>query len=59
MIAIKVNHGIIEAWAGYTVALTDGYSFTYSLRGHTSELKQGAGDRNIVWGGLLVSKTFN
>ena len=55
----ELNHGIVEAWVGYTVALRDGYSFTYSIRGHTSELKQGTGDRNVIWGGLLVTKSFN
>ena len=55
----ELNHGIVEAWVGYTVALSDGYSFTYSIRGHTSELKQGTGDRSVIWGGLLVTKSFN
>lgn len=54
----ELNHGIFEAWAGYTVALDEGYSFTYSVRGHTSELKEGVGDRNVVWGGLQITKTF-
>jgi len=55
----EINHGIVEAWLGYTVSLFDGYSFTYSLRGHTSELKQGSGNRNVVWGGIKLTKTFN
>ena len=55
----ELNHGIVEAWVGYTVALAEGYSFTYSIRGHTSELKQGVGDRNVLWGGLQITKTFN
>ena len=54
----ELNHGIVEAWAGYTVAVTEGYSFTYSIRGHTSELKEGVGDRNVLWGGLQITKTF-
>ncbi|MCP4769762.1 MAG: lipid A deacylase LpxR family protein [Gammaproteobacteria bacterium] len=54
----ELNHGIVEAWVGYTVALKGGYSFTYSIRGHTSELKHGTGDRNVVWGGLLITKSF-
>ena len=52
----EVEHGLVEAWLGYTVALADGYSFTYSVRGHTSELRQGVGDRNVVWGGLQITK---
>ena len=54
----ELNHGIVEAWVGYTVALKGGYSFTYSIRGHTSELKQGNGNRNVVWGGLQITKSF-
>jgi len=54
----EVNHAIVEAWVGYTIGLSDGYSFTYSIRGHSSELKQGNGDRNVVWGGVLLAKRF-
>lgn len=54
----EVNHGIVEAWAGYTLAFANGYSFTYSMRGHTSEIKEGAADRSVLWGGVLVAKTF-
>ncbi len=54
-----LNHGIIEGWLGYTVALTNGYRFTYALRGHSSEIKSGTGDRNVVWGGINVSKAFS
>lgn len=54
----EVNHAIVEAWMGYTIGLRNGYSFTYSIRGHSSELKQGKGDRNVIWGGLLLVKRF-
>ena len=54
----EVNHAIVEAWVGYTIGLSDGYSFTYSIRGHSSELKQGNGDRNVIWGGVLLAKRF-
>jgi len=54
----EVNHAIVEAWMGYTIGLRNGYSFTYTIRGHSSELKQGKGDRNVVWGGLLLVKRF-
>jgi hypothetical protein len=54
----EINRGIVEAWLGYTLGFDDGYSISYSIRGHSSELKQGNADRNVVWGGLLVSKTF-
>ena len=54
----QLNHAIVEAWIGYTLAFTDGYSFTYSIRGHSSELKSGNGDRSVIWGGVLLSKTI-
>ena len=54
----ELNHVLLEAWLGYTLAFNDGYSFSYSIRGHTSELKSGIGDRSVVWGGILLSKTF-
>jgi hypothetical protein len=53
-----INHAIVEAWLGYTVAFNNGYSITYSLRGHTSELKHGDADRSVVWGGILISRTI-
>ena len=43
---------------GYTLTFSDGYSISYAVRGHTSELKQGNGNRTVVWGGLLLSKTI-
>ena len=54
----ELNHAIVEAWLGYTVALRNGYSFTYSIRGHSSELRHGVGDRSVVWGGILITKTL-
>lgn len=53
-----VNHGIVEAWAGYTHIFASGYRVSYTLRGHTSELKRGAGDRNVLWGGLTMAKSY-
>ena len=55
----ELNHGIIEVWMGYTVGLNNGYSLTYSVRGHSSEIKDGPGDRNVVWGGLLLTRNFS
>jgi hypothetical protein len=50
---------VAEAWLGYTWAFNDGYRLSYVLRGHTSELKDGVGDRNVLWGGLVFAKTFD
>ncbi len=56
--ADEVNHAIAEAWLGYTWAFGDGYRVSYLLRGHTSELRDGEGDRDVLWGGLVFSRSF-
>lgn len=54
----QINRGIVEFWVGYTMTLRDGYSVTYSMREHSSELKEGKGDRNVTWGGVVISKSI-
>ncbi len=44
---------VVEAWAGYTHELRSGYHINYGLRGHSSEIKEGDGDRNVIWGGVM------
>jgi hypothetical protein len=61
--AVTYNHSelnpvVVEAWLGYTIAFAEGYRVSYVLRGHSSEIKEGAGDRNLVWGGLILAKTL-
>lgn len=56
--ADEVNHAIAEAWLGYTWAFGEGYRVSYVLRGHTSELRDGDGDRDVLWGGLVFSRSF-
>jgi len=46
---------LVEAWMGYTFAFKKGYRISYVLRGHSSEVEQGAGDRNLVWGGVIIA----
>ncbi len=53
-----LNHAILEAWAGYTHIFTNGYRISYSVRGHSSELKRGVGDRNVLWGGLTMTRNY-
>lgn len=55
----ELNPIVMEAWIGYTLAFADGYRLSYVLRGHSSEIKEGAGDRNLMWGGIILAKTFN
>lgn len=54
----ELEHAIIEAWMGYTHAFASGYRISYVLRGHSSEVKEGAGDRNVMWGGLTMAQHF-
>lgn len=53
-----LNHAIVEAWAGYTHSFSNGFRISYTVRGHSSELKTGAGDRNVIWGGLTIAKNY-
>lgn len=54
----ELRHLLVEGWLGYTHGLGNGYRISYVLRGHSSEIRGGQGDRHLVWGGLIVSKTF-
>jgi hypothetical protein len=54
----EINHGIVEAWVGYSVTFVNGFSLTYSIRGHTAELKEGPGNRSVVWGSLQLARNF-
>lgn len=61
--AVNYNHNqlnplLIEAWAGYTFAFRQGYRISYVLRGHSSEIKEGAGDRNLLWGGIIIARSL-
>jgi hypothetical protein len=51
----ELNTFVFEAWLGYTWASVDGWRVSYVLRGHTSEIRDGPGDRSLVWGGIIVS----
>jgi hypothetical protein len=52
--ADQVEHVIVEAWAGYTYGFSNGVFVSYGLRGHSSEVRSGGGDRHVVWGGLMI-----
>lgn len=49
---------LFETWIGYTFAFKQGYRLSYVLRGHSSEIKEGAANRNLLWGGLVVSHSI-
>ncbi len=52
--ADELEHVIVEAWAGYTYGFSNGVFVSYGLRGHSSEVRSGGGDRHVVWGGLMI-----
>ncbi len=54
----ELNHLLAETWIGYSLALNNGYRMSYVLRGHSSEIRNGQGDRNVIWGGLTLTKQF-
>lgn len=53
-----LNQAILEVWTGYTHSFANNYRLSYLVRAHSSELKEGSGDRNVVWGSLTLSKTY-
>lgn len=47
-----------EAWAGVTKELPGGYRLSWVLRYQSSELRTAPGDRDLLWGGVSVSRSF-
>ncbi len=52
----ELNHLILEGWLGFTKVFSNGYYASYGIRGHSSEVKAGQGNRSVLWGGLLIGK---
>lgn len=51
-----LRNAILEAWGGYTHSFANGVYVSYGLRGHSSEVKTGAANRAVVWGGVLIGR---
>lgn len=49
---------LAEAWIGYTLSLARDFKFSYVMRAQTSEIKDGKANRDLLWGGLALSKTY-
>ncbi|AXQ27515.1 lipid A deacylase LpxR family protein [Solimonas sp. K1W22B-7] len=45
-----------EAWAGVTAQISREYRLSYVMRYQSSELKDGPGDREVIWGSLFLSR---
>lgn len=54
----ELEHMILEAWLGYTHGFANRVFISYGLRGHTSEVRSGQGNRNVLWGGLMLGRNF-
>jgi len=52
----ELRPAVLEVWAGYTHEFASGLHLNYGLRGHTSEIKEGDGDRNVIWGGIVFGR---
>lgn len=53
-----LRHWLLEAWVGYTHTFFQDYKLSYFVRAQTSEIQGGEGDRGLVWGGLVLSRSF-
>lgn len=49
---------VVEGWLGFTKELSNGYRFSYVLRGQTAEINQGPASRSSLWGGIILSQAF-
>jgi len=47
-----------ELWIGITKQFSNGFRASYFLRSQTSEIKEGPADRNLVWGGIILSQSL-
>lgn len=47
-----------EAWLGATWQLSEAHRLSYTIRFQTPEIKHGQGHRNLVWGGIILSRDF-
>ncbi len=51
----ELNNVIGEAWMGVTREFSNGFRFSYFIRGQTAEIKSGPGSRDPIWGGVIFS----
>ena len=49
---------LAEAWIGYTASFSPALKLSYVLRAQSSEIRDGAGDRSLVWGGFVLSQSL-
>ena len=54
--ADEIQNLVAEGWIGVTKQFQSGWRLSYLLRAQTSEVKIGKADRNVYWGGIILSK---
>lgn len=52
----EIENLVAEGWVGVTKQFQSGWRLSYLLRAQTSEVKIGKADRNVYWGGIILSK---
>ena len=54
----ELNHGLFEAWLGFSVVQRNGINVSYTLRWQSPEIKDGTGSRSFSWGSLSFTRRF-
>ncbi len=50
---------LLEAWLGYTQSFAEGFRLSYVIRAHSAEIKHGAGNRDLIWGSLILARQLH
>lgn len=56
--ASEVRPVLFEGWLGVTGQISRKYWLSWVLRYQTSELREGAGDRNLLWGSVFINRYY-
>lgn len=54
----RLNHLLLEAWAGVTTVFSNNLSVSYTIRHQTEELDSGPGARSFTWASIGVAQQF-
>lgn len=54
----ELNHVLLEGWLGYSHSLNTRNKVSFMVRGHSSEVRTGVADRNVMWGGVVFSHSW-
>jgi hypothetical protein len=54
----ELNHVLVEAWLGFSMAAKNGIDVSYTLRWQSPEISEGLGSRSFSWGTLSFARRF-